>query len=310
MTDRHLDERIRTAELGAYLAHGRAVTDRVIEVGDRHQRMQVRVTEATGEGVPVVFLHGIASASVLFAPLVGALPRRRVFVVDWPGHGLSGPIRVDTAPGWLREQAGRILIDVLDVLGVQEVDVVGHSLGAQFGLYAAIDHPDRVRRLVTLGAPGAGLPGTRPVPVMRAMSTPLLGRLALSLPMSDSQFRRASAMALGPGIIERQAPEVYEAARLVAGRRGNATGTASYFRALLRRGRVRPGVALGVDELARIAAPVLLVWGELDVFLTPSEAAASIRALRQHRLVTLQAGHGPWLDDPTLVAEEVSSHLG
>jgi len=44
--------------------------------------------ESTGEGPPLVLLHGWAMHGGLFAPLVPALARRyRVSVVDLPGHG-------------------------------------------------------------------------------------------------------------------------------------------------------------------------------------------------------------------------------
>lgn len=97
---------------------------------------------------------------------------------------------------------------------------------------------------------------------MRALSVPGLGRLLLSLPMTDRAFRQSIDMSLGPGVVETLPPEVYSAAKLVGGRRANAGGIASQFKALLEPGgRVRPGVAITVTELERLRLPVLFVWG-------------------------------------------------
>ena len=183
-------------------------------------------------------------------------------------------------------------------------------MGAQFGVYGALAMPDRVRRLVILGAPGAGFVGVRPIPVMKVLAVPGLGRVLLSLPTTDKQFRGSIDMALGPGVADTFPRALYDAARLVGSRRDNAAGTASYFHAMLQRGRVRPGVAVPPEELTRLAQPVLLVWGDRDVFLTPEAAKESIGALPDARLLALDAGHGPWLEHPDEVGRAVSAHLG
>lgn len=86
-------------------------------------------------------------------------------------------------------------------------------------------------------------------------------------------------------------------------------GTASYFHALLHRGRVREGVVIGTDELATLRPPVLMVWGDRDVFLTPTSARASIEAVPDVRLLRLDAGHGPWLEHPDEVGSQVREFL-
>lgn len=304
------DPGIRAAEFAAYREVGAEPRDRLLALHDGDQAVDVRITEVgePGSAPPVVLQHGIASATVLFASLLPHLADRHVVLVDWPGHGLSGTVRITPGAGVRRHVKG-VFGSLLDTLGFDQVDVVGHSLGAQFGIYSALDHPSRIRRLVTLGAPGAGLAGTRPIPVMRLLSVRGLGRVALSLPMSDKQFRQSGAMALGAGVMEAQTREVYDAAKLVAGRRANAAGTASFFHALLHRGQVRPGVVVGADELAVLGQPVLLCWGDKDVFLTPDAAQASIEAIPDHRLLRLTGGHGPWLEHPDEVGSAVADFL-
>jgi pimeloyl-ACP methyl ester carboxylesterase len=305
------DAQIRAAEFRAYREVGGEPRDRILRLHDGTQALDVRITELgePGDQPPVLVQHGIASASVMLAPLLPHLAGRRVVVVDWPGHGLSGSVRVEPGAGVRRHVRG-VHSSLLEAIDAEQVDVVGHSLGAQFGLYAALDHPDRVRRLVTLGAPGAGLDGTRPIPIMRALSLPGIGPLLLKVPMSDRQFRQSGAMALGPGVMEAQSPLVYDAAKRVAGRGANAAGTASMFHALLHRGRVRDGVVIEAGELGSLTVPVLMVWGDRDVFLTPSAAQPSIDAIPDARLMQVDAGHGPWLEHPVEVGRAVGEFLG
>lgn len=311
-TDVADDDAIRSAERRAYTEVGSDFTEHHVIVDDGRQSLDVRVLEIEPPVVrpalpPVLLLHGIASPSVLFAPLVPVLEKRQVLVVDWPGHGLSGPVRVPADR--LKQHVSNVIADVLDEFGADRADIVGHSLGAQFALYTAVDQPERVRRVVTLGAPGAGIEGVLPIAAMKLMSLPGLGDLLLRLPTSERQFFRNAAMAMGPGVLEQQTAHVQRAARLAGSRSLNATGTASMFRALLRAGRVRPDVALTTEELRRISAPVLMFWGEDDVFLRPDDASASIEAIPDATLVRLDAGHAPWLEHPGAVALRIRDFL-
>jgi pimeloyl-ACP methyl ester carboxylesterase len=68
----------------------------------------------------------------------------------------------------------------------------------------------------------------------------------------------------------------------------------------------RGGAAGGAGRLEQ---PVLLVWGDRDVFVTPEAAKESISALPDARLVTLDAGHGRWLEHPDEVGRAVAEHL-
>jgi pimeloyl-ACP methyl ester carboxylesterase len=307
-----LDRRIRAEERLAYAEAGLEPRERIVGLDVLGTPAGVRVLElgsAEDPRTPVLLLHGIASPSVLFTVLLPFLEGRRSFVVDWPGHGLSSPLTPDPTTG-LRRHAVAVLGGLLDGLGVDVVDLVGHSLGAQFGLYGALDLPDRVRRLVMLGAPGAGYAGVSPVTAMKVLAVPGLGAGILSLPTSDALFRRNGDATLGPGVTEGLPRHVYETAKLVATRHANASSIAGFFRAILARGAVRPGVPVLPHELATLTQPVLHVWGTRDVFLTPAAGAASSAAIRHGRLLTLDAGHAPWLEHPAEVGTAVADHLG
>ncbi len=100
--------------------------------------------EVTGDGPPLVLLHGWAMHGGVFAPLIEPLRRRRtVYRVDLPGHGLS---RDSTLP--------LALAPVVDALAgvLPPAPWLGWSLGGLFALHAAATRPDIATGLVMLCA--------------------------------------------------------------------------------------------------------------------------------------------------------------
>ncbi|MDP9385163.1 MAG: alpha/beta fold hydrolase [Actinomycetota bacterium] len=99
-----------------------------------------------GRGQPVVLLHGIPTWSFLYHEVIGLLePRCRVLAPDLLGHGWSD--RRDRFDRSLRAQAEAILA-WLDALEIDRATFVGHDTGGGVALILAIEHPERVRRLV------------------------------------------------------------------------------------------------------------------------------------------------------------------
>jgi pimeloyl-ACP methyl ester carboxylesterase len=307
-----LEARIRDAELAAYKSYGLAPTDKAVTIASPLGPVDVRLAIFGSQDTtapPVLLLHGISSVNVIAAPVIAALANRQVIAVDWPGHGLSGPSVLP--PGWaFRSYAVSVLRGLLNELELTEVDIVGHSMGAQFALYAALDVPTCVRRIVLLGAPGASFAGARPNPIMIALAVPKVGARLLRLPMSREAFVRNNEKALGVGALSDLPPDLITAAHLIGTREGFAPSIASYFRALIKRRTVRTAVNVSPYELATIRQPALFVWGDEDVFMRPSQAAKHIAAIPNGRLVELPgAGHAPWLQFPEVVGRAVVEHL-
>ena len=124
--------------------------------------MTLRTTEH-GSGEPLLLLHGGLGASDQFEPILPALAERRVTAVDLPGHGGSPD------PG--RPLRAESLADDVAELITEPVDVMGYSLGGMTALRLAIQHPDRVRRLVLVSV-AARRSGNHPevIAAMEAMA--------------------------------------------------------------------------------------------------------------------------------------------
>ena len=106
--------------------------------------------EIHGEGRPTLLLPGAYMSTESMAPLLAPLAKtRRVIAVDPQGHGRS-PDTVDrplTYEGMADDMAG-----LARHLELDEVDVVGYSMGGGIGLRMAISHPDLVRRAALASA--------------------------------------------------------------------------------------------------------------------------------------------------------------
>src|SRR3989442_5532196 len=134
------------------------VSTRTVRAGGR----ELFVAEA-GQGAAVVLLHGGgpgATGLSNYSRNIDALAQRfRVIVPDLPGYGRSSK-RVDGGDpfGFL---AGSVR-ELLDELQIDRAHLVGNSYGGAAALRLALDTPQRVERMVLLGAGGIGT--TRALP--------------------------------------------------------------------------------------------------------------------------------------------------
>src|ERR1044071_3253737 len=106
--------------------------------------------EEHGDGEPLVLLHGGIHAGEMFGPILPALSTtRRVIAVDLQGHGHTADIDRPFRPELM---AGDVAA-LIEHLGLERADVMGYSLGGAVALRTAIQHPDKVRRLVVVSVP-------------------------------------------------------------------------------------------------------------------------------------------------------------
>jgi pimeloyl-ACP methyl ester carboxylesterase len=262
-----------------------------------------------GEGPPLLLLHGGADGAFDWVPILPALARnRRVLVVDRPGHGLADPF--DYKGVDLLDHARTFLRDVLDALDLPAVDIAANSIGGLLAIAFALDKPERVSRLVLVGAP-VGVARDAPL-LLRWMSLPLvgqaLGRLMMRNPTRDESRKFW-------GLIQVAHPERLADAFLdvdVAHTRRNLDSILSLIRCVGR--GIRGGHLVLGDRWQTLKVPTLFLGGERDVFVRPkfekalhaiAEGNPNVRLLR-----TPDAGHLPWLDEPEQVVAEIERFLG
>jgi pimeloyl-ACP methyl ester carboxylesterase len=111
-----------------------------------------------GGGIPLVLIHGIADRDESWAPMLKRLKRAgfHVYAPDLLGYGRS-PRPGDSDYSIATEE--QFVSDFIQAIGLQKPDVGGWSMGGWIALKLAIDHPDRVDRVVVYDAAGLRFEG-------------------------------------------------------------------------------------------------------------------------------------------------------
>jgi pimeloyl-ACP methyl ester carboxylesterase len=291
---RNVRGQIVAAERRLFDRYGVTVKAREVWLDD--PPLRVRVLES-GEGEPVVLVHGSGTLASTWAPLLTHLPGRRVLAVDLPGFGLSD--RYDYTGRALRRHAVAQIGSVLDALGLSRADLVGTSLGAMWSLCFALEHPQRVKTVVSLGVPAVALPGVHGDPWFTLVSRRGIGAVVVRIkPPTTRVARRSMADVLGRDALERTPDEWFDVLRLGMHVPGWSRAMRSHMLLAMRAGRPRKENFLTEDELRSMEIPVLFIWGEQDVYGSPEIGEHAVRLMRRARLERMSGNHAPFLDDP------------
>ena len=149
-----------------------------------------------GEGRPIVMLHGWPQHWYLWRRLIPLLaPHARVLCPDLRGFGWSDV----PSGGYDRETMAGDVLALLDELGLDRVDLVGHDWGGWIGFLLAVRHPARIRRFVALSIvppwpsrdPRTLLEGWR-LAYQIPLALPQLGRRAVEHGLARLALRTAS----------------------------------------------------------------------------------------------------------------------
>lgn len=269
---------------------------------------KVRVQEL-GEGPPVLFIPPGQNSGSTWAFVAARLPGFRCLLLDRPGTGLSEapPVYGSRLEGFVQ----RLVPELLDVLGIERADLVVSSFGGYIALRAGVATPQRIGRVVQMGAmpllPGATMPG-----FIRILGIPGLHRLLAALPPSEKQnlsmLRQIGhGASIDAGLIPQSFLDWYLALM-------QHTPTAANELRMTASGMTLRGFdrAFLLDEsfLARVKTPTRFLWGEEDAFGSPEVARRLVQAMPHAELELLPGmGHQPWLDDPAGISRATAEFL-
>lgn len=206
---------------------------------------------AAGDGPPLVLLHGPGEFKERWLRVIDALScTHRVLAPDFPGHGRSAPIPDDLDP----ERTFAWLDDLIDTCCDQRPVLVGHILGGSVAARYAVQHSDRLERLVLVDS--LGLAKFRPSPRFA------LGLVAFMARPTERSHRRFMAQCLADAEPVADAMgETWDALRdytLVRAKDPNGKAAMKFFMGAL-------GVPRIADsDLAAITTPTSLIWGRHD----------------------------------------------
>ncbi len=242
----------------------------------------------SGDGPPVVFVHGISGNWQNWLENIPRVAReRRVVALDLPGFGesedFSGEI---TMP-----RHGAVVEGLAEHLGLGQVALVGNSMGGFVAAETAIRFPERVERLVLVSAAGITSNEMRREPVMA------WGRaVAMSGASSAAQVRMAilrprlrhmifSLIVRHP---TRVSPDIlFEVSR--------GAGRSAFMPTL--------NAILDYDfreRLPEIRCPTLIVWGAKDAIVPRGDAYEYERLIpgSQEVVMMKETGHVPMIERP------------
>lgn len=255
-----------------------------------------------GEGEPLLLLHGRVGAAALFAPIFAPLAAaHRVIALDLPGWGLSektpfsGHSAHDALELWMSGALG-----LLDALGIERTDILGHSMGGFTAMGLGLEHAERVQRLVLVDSLG------------------LSSRVRLDERIEwwlkpERLVRWLGPRALGWGLrSERDGTPVARDERF-----------AFLYALLTQEGMVESGprafdqwVNLGgvhldfTRRVRELTMPTLLMWGDKDATTPYADALLAARALGPGHLVAFTGcGHTPYEDRPADFARTLLTWL-
>src|SRR3984957_6793632 len=208
-----LEQRIHDAERELFAATGADVSESVLELAQTGLRVRVL---SHGHGPAVVLLHGVSESAAIWAPLLTKLPGFRLLAVDLPGHGRSDPVTYRR--GQVREHTRRLLDDIFDALGLDQVPVIGHSLGGMFALWHVAAGSGRICEVIAIGEPAVALPGVRVRMPLSLLTVRGLGVAVLRSPSPHRVYRQLLAQGLGPADVAAAPDSLIEALRWSARR--------------------------------------------------------------------------------------------
>ena len=241
--------------------------------------------QGPADGTPVVLLHGYSDSWRSFAPLMAQLPASfHILAMTQRGHGDS------TKPDAyaMRDFAADVAA-FCDRVGIERPIVVGHSMGSLVATRFAIDYPERLGRLVLIGA----FKTLRGSPAAAALWQ---GVSELTDPVSERfvhEFQASTvARPVSPAFLT---TVIAESLKLPA----------RVWKDVLR-------PMLDEDcsaELLRIRAPACVIWGAKDGLTDLAEQKTLASLIGGRLIVYPDAGHAPHWEDPAQVADEIAAFV-
>jgi len=247
-----------------------------------------------GQGEPVVFLHGGGPGASSWSNFKGNYRRFvdegfRTILMDAVGFGGSSKPEDIAYPIDLHVQT---VIELLDHLGVRAATLVGNSMGGATAIKTALDHSDRVSRLILL-APGGLAPRER-YGEMVGIRTMVMAVIGESGPTPEN-LRETFALQLFDQTLITEA--LIEERYRVALEQPRAIYTTAAI----------PDMS---GELSRITCPVLGFWGANDNFCPFEHAGLLAQGPLDSRVVSVnRCGHWVQVEHPVLFDEMSAAFL-
>jgi 2-hydroxymuconate-semialdehyde hydrolase len=245
-----------------------------------------------GRGTPILFLHGsgtgVTAAANWWLNLPALSEVGRCIAIDSIGYGQT-VVAEGTAYG-IREWV-RHAVRVLDSLNIERTWIVGNSLGGWLAFQFAIDFPERLLGIVSMGTGGAQLSSA-----LQGHSNPAL--------TEDGIRKTLELFVVDKGLITDELVSLRYRSAL------NDSASDRLADVIAARDRDRHDLPLDFDVLSRLDLPVLLIHGVQDVVIPVSRTWDLLNVLpRADAHIFAQCGHWSQVERADDFNHVVTQHL-
>lgn len=246
---------------------------------------------------PIVLIHGLTDCYLTWIRIAAVLAQnRRVLIPDLPGHGLSERPDASYTLRWHAE----ILIEWIEMLGIDQVDIAGHSFGGGVAQMILLHCHHRVRKLILLSSGGLGrevafeLRLASLTWVVEKLGQPFMG-LGTFLALWKIRRHLPKAHISDLSAINRQKGSARAFARTVS----DVINWRGQYRTFFQHAHELPSLP-----------PIALFWGMHDRII-PAEHARTVAKSIQGVLITVfaECGHHPHHEKPQLVGQAFRDFL-
>lgn len=281
-----------------YYETGQSIAELVELVGTnglRQAQAASGLRQAQSSKPTVLLLHGMTSSGDAYRELMAGLADDyHLIAPDIPGFGASAmttPYTMDHLVEWVAA--------FLDVLGISQCLLVGHSFGGVLAAHFALAYPEDVARLVLI-APA--LLSAQNVPDVLIKAGISLGLVDLGTTISQSRLvvpYQVKSAVYQP----EQQPESLWLRRIRDYENARASAAVLKAMAMIYNG--------SAPELSQVTHPVCLIWGEDDAVVSVADGDALAQIFPNaelHRVA--ECGHVPVQEKTAVVVDTIDMFLG
>jgi pimeloyl-ACP methyl ester carboxylesterase len=295
----------RTKEAEAYGAVGRSEW---MDIDWQEHLRWVRVQDRwmnivdMGSGEPVIFIHGLSGCWQNWLEQLPLFARdHRVIAVDLPGFGQSEMPHKEISMTCYAEA----IDELMEELDIETARIVGNSMGGFIGAELAIQHPERVERLVLVAAAGLSIESIRTdrKTGLRHRAENIvfftLGHIASRSHQVALRPRLRHALLMLVAAHPQKLPGPLAAQQVLgSGKPGFSDALEAMCRYPLR------------DRLEKIGCPTLIIWGEKDVLVPVKDAAIFEELIPDSRkIIYKDTGHVSMMERPARFNSDVKAFL-
>jgi len=248
---------------------------------------KIRYLEEGSSENTLLLLHGLGASAERWEHVIPLFAKEyRVIVPDLVGFGHSDKPMVDYTMEYFSEFTSKFV----ESIGIKKLNIIGSSLGGQIAVEYAVNHNDKIRKLVLVSPSG----------VMKHVTPALNSYISAALyPNNDAALTAFQTMSCVDDIDEKTVSEFVERMQL-------PNAKMAFMSTLLGLSNAKAIT----EKLNMITVPTMIVWGENDPVIPIEYAQSFVSGINDCRFYKIvDCGHTPYVEKPEKFFQTVMDFL-